>query len=188
MRKIKGTKKADVLVAGSDHTHIDGKAGDDTIKGGSGKDTLIGGAGNDHIFFGLGRDKVTGGTGDDTFHFMLPPGTGKTTFGFKNVSSGWVSSKLKDPSVITDFGDGDDKIDLSSIDANKKVRGDQEFKFLGTNGFTKHAGELIYQKVDLAGTAKDKTMIFGDMNGDGKADFQIELTGLKTLDTGDFIL
>lgn len=188
MKKIKGTKKADFLVAGNDHTYIDGGAGNDTIKGGKGNDTLIGGAGNDDLFFGLGRDTVTGGTGDDTFHFMVPPGTGKNTFGFTSVSSGWVSSKLKAPSVITDFGNGDDKIDLSAIDANAKVRGDQEFKFLGTNGFTRHAGELFYQKVDLAGTAKDKTMIYGDMNGDGKADFHIELTGLKTLDTGDFIL
>jgi Ca2+-binding RTX toxin-like protein len=185
MKKIKGTRKSDFLVAGKDHTLIDGGAGNDTIKGGAGNDTLIGGAGNDHIYFGLGRDKVTGGTGDDTFHFMLPPGTGKNTFTFGG-NGGWVSTKLKDPSIITDFGNGDDKIDLSDIDANTKVRGDQEFKFLGTNAFTKRAGELRYEKVDLAGTAKDKTMVYGDMNGDGKADFHIELTGLKTLDSGDF--
>jgi hypothetical protein len=39
-----------------------------------------------------------------------------------------------------------------------------------------------------AGTAHDKTIISGDINGDGRADFQIELTGLKTLTGADFIL
>ena len=39
-----------------------------------------------------------------------------------------------------------------------------------------------------AGTANDKTIIYGDINGDARADFQIELTGLKTLTVSDFIL
>jgi hypothetical protein len=34
----------------------------------------------------------------------------------------------------------------------------------------------------------DKTIIAGDINGDGVADFQIELTGLKTLTAADFVL
>lgn len=59
---------------------------------------------------------------------------------------------------------------------------------MGTWGFTKHAGELTYKQINLAGTANDKTMVYGDVNGDGKADFHIELTGLKTLDSGDLIL
>ena len=39
-----------------------------------------------------------------------------------------------------------------------------------------------------AGTANDKTIIYGDINGDARADFQIELTGLKTITASDFIL
>jgi hypothetical protein len=37
-------------------------------------------------------------------------------------------------------------------------------------------------------TGNDKTIIYGDISGDGLADFQIELTGLKTLTVSDFIL
>jgi hypothetical protein len=32
------------------------------------------------------------------------------------------------------------------------------------------------------------TLVEGDVNGDGKADFQIELSGLHTLTGADFIL
>ena len=34
----------------------------------------------------------------------------------------------------------------------------------------------------------DKTIIYGDINGDARPDFQIELTGLKALVPSDFIL
>ena len=43
-------------------------------------------------------------------------------------------------------------------------------------------------QVNPAGTKGDKTIIEGDINGDKIADFQIELTGLKTLAASDFIL
>ena len=41
---------------------------------------------------------------------------------------------------------------------------------------------------DPVGTANEKTIIYGDINGDARADFQIELTGLKTITVSDFIL
>jgi serralysin len=34
----------------------------------------------------------------------------------------------------------------------------------------------------------DKTIVAGDINGDGVADFQIELAGLKNLAAADFLL
>ncbi|WP_210213311.1 hypothetical protein, partial [Sinorhizobium medicae] len=53
---------------------------------------------------------------------------------------------------------------------------------------SRHAGELIYKTFNPAGTADDKTVVYGDLNGDGRADFQIELSGLKSLTAGDFLL
>jgi hypothetical protein len=37
-------------------------------------------------------------------------------------------------------------------------------------------------------TANDKTIVEGDTDGDGRADFQIALTGLIKLSQGDFVL
>ena len=55
--KIKGTKKADVIVGNGGKDKIKGRGGNDRICGGAGKDTLIGGAGK--------KDKLVGGPGKD---------------------------------------------------------------------------------------------------------------------------
>jgi hypothetical protein len=86
--------------------------------------------------------------------------------------------------VIRDFShfQGDD-IDLSTIDAKTGVFGNQKFDFIGQGAFTGAKGQLHFT---FAGPAK--TIVEGDVNGDKKADFQIELTGHKLLVAGDFIL
>lgn len=55
-------------------------------------------------------------------------------------------------------------------------------RFIAKAAFHKVAGELHYS------TSGGKTIIEGDVNGDGRADFQIELTASKTLTSADFIL
>ena len=64
------------------------------------------------------------------------------------------------------------------------------FSFLASHdtAFTGVAGQLRWFREDLAGTANDRTIVEGDINGDTVFDFQIQLTGLKTLAAGDFIL
>ena len=88
----------------------------------------------------------------------------------------------------TSWRPGSDLIDLKTIDARTKTPGNNAFKFIGLQKFHDKRGELHYKLVDNAGTANDKTIVEGDTNGDGKPDFQIELTGLHTLAAGDFIL
>ena len=55
--------------------------------------------------------------------------------------------------------------------------GNQAFKFIGAHGFDHHAGEMRYAHHVLQ----------GDVNGDGKADFEIHVNA-STLHAGDFIL
>jgi hypothetical protein len=62
------------------------------------------------------------------------------------------------------------------------VAGDQAFSFIGTAAFTHHAGELRFA------TASGVTSVYGDVNGDGTADFQIRLSGTITLVAADFVL
>ena len=56
-QKIKGTKKADVIVGNGGRDRIAGRKGNDRICGGTGNDKLIGGAGKDKLIGGAGKDK-----------------------------------------------------------------------------------------------------------------------------------
>jgi serralysin len=75
-----------------------------------------------------------------------------------------------------------DLIDLSEIDANTLLAGDQDFRFIGTKGFHDKAGELRYV------TDKSNTWVQGDVDGDGKADFMIHLDDKMVLKAGHFDL
>ncbi|MEZ5875849.1 MAG: hypothetical protein R3D30_13875 [Hyphomicrobiales bacterium] len=153
-----------------DETFI-GSTGSDELWGYGGNDTLSGGSGADRLVGGLGRDTMTGGADSDTFDFDS-----------KNESKKGAANR----DIITDFsgigGDGD-VIDLSGIDA-KKGSGNQAFKFIGTKKFHEKKGELHY-KYDAA---HDVTVISGDIKGNGKADFEIALTGQHNLTPDDFVL
>jgi hypothetical protein len=59
---------------------------------------------------------------------------------------------------------------------------------MGTSAFNGGLGEIRYAKVNPKGAAHDMTIVQADLDGDKHVDFQIELTGLKTLSAGDFVL
>jgi hypothetical protein len=146
---------------------IYGLGGADTITSAGGADIVDGGAGNDIITGGLGADILTGGTGADRFTYNAVAET--------QVGAG--------RDVITDFSRAEaDKISLNAIDANVNQGGNQNFTFIGAGAFTGIAGQLRFEQVG------GNTFVSGDVNGDGIADFQIELTGPVTLISTDFIL
>jgi Ca2+-binding RTX toxin-like protein len=172
---INGGIGNDILDGGAHNDLIDGSVGNDTLLGGIGNDTLIGGVGIDRLTGGLGRDVMTGGTLRDIFDFNAVAETGRT-------------ATTRD--VIRDFVHLTDDIDLATIDANGAAAGNAAFKFLAAKGaaFTGVQGQLHWFQQNAAGTVNDKTIVEGDINGDRRADFAIELTGLKTLTVHDFIL
>ena len=153
--------------------NVTGSAFADKLTGNAGANALNGGAGNDLLTGGLGHDMLTGGAGNDIFDF-------------NSVGESPVGAGLRD--IITDFQSGQDKIDLSSIDTDPTRKGDQDFRFIGTQNFDGRTGELHYQTFDQPGTANDITVISGDINGDRVADFEIELTGIIKPTSGDFLL
>jgi Ca2+-binding RTX toxin-like protein len=129
-----------------------------------GNDVLIGNSGNNVLTGGHGQDIMTGGAGADTFVF-------------NSVSD----SANAAPDVITDFQSGIDKLDLSGIDANTGVSGNQAFTFLGQGAFDNHAAELIYQVI------QGNAFVRGDVNGDGVADFTIKLSNVTSLAATDVV-
>ena len=113
---------------------------------------------------------MTGGAGRDIFDFNLVTESGKT-------------AATRD--FITDFTHKVDRLDLSTIDANMKMKGNQAFHLLAAKGaaFTGHAGELHYI------ASGHNTVVEGDINGDRHADFSIQLNGvIKVMTAADFIM
>jgi Ca2+-binding RTX toxin-like protein len=115
---------------------------------------------------GMGADQLTGGADGDTFLFNF-------------LSDSWAGAGNRDQ--ILDFDAGTDEIDISAIDANLSVAGDQAFAVIGT-GFTNTAGELRFE------VAGSNTIIQIDRNGDGVADMEIEVVGVTSLTADDFTL
>jgi len=72
------------------------------------------------------------------------------------------------------------------VDADSVTAGQQNFTFIGNGAFSATAGELRYDFVDTSTT--QNTVIYGDTNGDGLADFAIRLSGHVNLTGTDLIL
>ncbi|WP_240233123.1 cadherin-like domain-containing protein [Devosia lacusdianchii] len=175
IENITGSSAADVITGSSGANVLDGGLGDDILLGMGGADTLVGGAGMDRITGGAGRDVLTGGADNDIFLFNATSEMGRT---------------LLTRDVVVDFVHGQDVLNFAAIDANTSVAGDNAFAFLATAGaaYTGVRGQLRWFQEDPIGTASDKTIVAGDINGDRVDDFQVELTGLIPLTNTDFIL
>ena len=151
----------DVIYGQGGNDRLDGGVDNDKLNGGAGNDLLIGGAGNDVHFGGLGRDSMSGGLGADRFVFAA---TSETPGSPRDV--------------IVDFNPVLDRIDLSAIDANGSLSGNQAFKFLPAAGakFTA-AGQLHFIYTAVGGV--QHTIIEGNVNKALGADFQIDLIGIS---------
>lgn len=168
---IQGLDGNDWLYGGEGNDRLSGDAGDDYLFGGNGDDNLAGGEGDDWLDGGAGDDRFEGGAGAD----WMTGGTGADTFLFRKADLGWTDT-------ITDFERGTDILSLSLIDANAHTDKNDAFKFVGTKGFTKTAGELRYT------VTTDGVLVEGDVDGNGIADLSIKLLGINSVSAGDFVL
>ena len=150
------------LAAAGPHVTVEGSdtfVGIEGLHGSNFVDNLTGDAGA-NILNGLkGNDSLTGGAGADEFQF--------TEIGYYDT--------------ITDFVSGSDKIRLSVIDANANTAGNQAFTFIGAAAFSGAAGQLRTYSQD------GSNYVAGDVNGDGVADFTINLGAATAVGT-DFFL
>lgn len=181
---LHGNEGADHLYGGEGNDHIAGHAGDDHIEGGAGNDVMTGGLGNDSLFGGEGTDFIYGNEGDDALYGggggdRLYGGTGADTFVFQSAAETPVD--VAGRAWIMDFTAGEDRIDLSQIDADSVSDSHQAFTFIGNTAFSGTAGELRYDRATW--------LVTGDTDGDGVADFSIVLAhGPTGVTAVDFIL
>jgi hypothetical protein len=121
--------------------------------GSHGSPTLIGGAGTDHLF-----------------HFDEDDPGGQVTFDYNAVSDSHAGTRRDTITGFRGQGVGSDRIDLTTIDANALMAGNQAFIFGGA--FT--AGHLRY----VGGVLQ------GNTDGDTAAEFEIQLVGAPALVVG----
>jgi len=133
----------------------------------TGNDKILGNVGDDYLIGGAGRDTLIGGAGSDQFIFYI------------GDTSGSVS--LAD--TIQDFKTLDgDLIDLSDVDANINVVGNQAFaNAAATIGSTAAAYSLWFNA-----TSK---VLYGDTNGvTSTTEIAIKLVGVAALNLIDVVL
>lgn len=167
---VQGGLGDDVIVGGAGRDTLYGdtsgapsSGGDDLLRGGKGIDTIDGGAGTDTISGGEDRDQLTGGGGADTFTYRF-------------VSDSTVGGA----DTITDLENAD-TIYLADMDADTGQAGDQAFHRVGA--FSGAAGELTVAYDAVNG----RTLIQGDVDGDGDADLVIYAQG-DHRDFANFVL
>jgi Ca2+-binding RTX toxin-like protein len=185
-----GNALANVITGNANANVLSGGAGNDTLYGGAGGDRLLGGDGNDRLFGGDGLDYLTGGTGSDLF--------------VAEIGGGKIANKqgMISVDVITDFKPGEDKIDLTGLDANMAMAGFQKFNWVG-NASGKNAGDLSVQRfgsMDAAEAALGMeldgfdgkspfggpvSVVLGNVDG-GAYDFALVLVGTPTVTVSDF--
>ena len=150
-----GANVENLTLSGASAIHGTGNDLNNFLTGNGLNNILLGGGGNDILVGGLGIDRLTGGAGADKFGFI----------GLLDSSAGINRD------VITDFNAAQgDLIDFSVMDANLMLSNNQAFQW-ADNGFTAHAGEVCM---------KGDTLMC-DVNGDAKADFEVQLMGVARI-------
>ena len=173
---LNGNKGNDMLVGGSGNDRLFGGNGKDDLNGGPGSDLLFGGNGDDTISGHAGHDVIRGNAGQD----VMSGGSGNDRFIFASVADSPSSDARRD--TVVDFAPGQDRIDLRQTDADSTSAGQQDWTFIGSNGYSGTAGELRYFKGSSFGVLR------GDTNGDGVSDFEIEFATSVNLTAGDLLL
>jgi Ca2+-binding RTX toxin-like protein len=160
------------------------RGGDDYLQGNAGNDILIGGAGNDRMVGGTGNDTLSGGIGGD----YLVGNEGADIFQFSSILDSqnrvsWGGASQLDQ--VVDFTQGDDKIDLSVIDANELIDGDQAFTFVADPAhYTGDWTGVVWQTTAANGIATINVSV----DGDPDAEMQIYMSHPYQFTANDFIL
>jgi len=177
---INGSLGDDILKLGAGNDDINASRGNDVVRGGGGDDQIDGYDGNDRLFGGAGNDRLYGKGGDDRLFGQA----GKDTFAADSQGANvWTGGKGGDmfqvsglnwdkssPTKVTDFkARQGDKLDLTEFSPLLFNEVD-EIRYIGKRAFSGTDGVLeIRMQAGLVSI---------DSNGDGVAEWGLELEGL----------
>ena len=168
-----GLDRGDLLIGSADSDGLAGLRGNDSLSGLDGDDLLLGGRGNDRLAGGPGNDGLDGSSGAD----RLTGGQGADQFVYSEQTDSSRGRSRRD--TITDFkGGAGDSINLATIDANALQLGNQGFRFIGSSPFSGQPGEARF----IAG------MMQLNINSNAKADMEIMVSGVRTLQADVLVL
>ncbi len=159
---IYGTNSVNSLMGLFGNDKLYGRGGNDTLTGGSGADLLAGGQGADAIYTDSGN---------------AAPDTSRDIVRYEALNESGTTASTRD--VVNGFKAGQDKIDLSKLDANLGLKGNQTFKVV--TDFTKSFGEIRLVKSGA------DTLVQIDGDKDSSVDMTI-LVKYVDLTKADFIL
>jgi len=140
---------------------IYGNAGGNVLRGNGGNDFLVGMAGEDQLFGGDGDDAIIGGAGPD----RIETGSGQDLIIYQTAAE-------TDHDFIADW-ESSDRIDLSAIDANALLPGNQAFQFAGYS-FGHPPTNTSAGTLTIAGFGGE-LYIIAHIDGDGVPDLVIGL-------------
>jgi len=201
---LSGAAGTDALAGGSDNDLENGGDGSDHVFGGAGNDTLVGGGGNDWLYGAGGNDLIFGGPGNDTLAAgggsdWLNGGAGKDSLSpyvlggasddnardiirYTALSDSGVTVATRDE--IFGFIEGTastaDRINLSAIDADPSVPGNQAFHFVSS--FSAAKGEVRFV------ASGNDTIVQVDGDNDTAVDMTILVHNVLGMDAFDLIL
>ena len=158
-----------------------GNAAPEALVGQEGANQLSGNGGNDVLTAKGGDDTLIGGHGMD----YLVGDEGADVFVFDSIAESRPGQGVRD--LINGFENGQDLIDLSGIDANLILAGDQAFEFIGSDRFD-GAGAASAGQVNYANYGGDWVIVSVDQTGNGSADMQVFVNLTTSLTAEDFIL
>ncbi|KTB59412.1 mannuronan epimerase [Pseudomonas viridiflava ICMP 13104] len=158
---IKGTEN---LIGSQFADTLTGNKNANILVGGDGNDSLSGGAGDDVLIGGSGADTLIGGTGADHYVFSSASDVGLGTL--RDIINGFKVAES-------------DKLDFSGFDARPSTDDADAFVFIGNAAFsTGNTGELRFAD----------GVLYGNIDDGAGADFEIQLTGVQTLQAADIIV
>lgn len=131
-------------------------------------------------------ENVVGGSGADVFIAnneinLFIGGPGADRFVFTQIEA--ISDRASHRDRISDFSVGD-RVDLSQIDANIAIDGEQDFILLSSRQEVSGAAQLYYFHEYFEQI--ERTILSGYVDDDGEVDFELEFDGCYEFTSNDF--
>ncbi|AUH65169.1 calcium-binding protein [Paracoccus zhejiangensis] len=167
---LRGNGGNDMLFGGTGNDTLMGGIGNDRLIGDAGNDLLRGESGNDRLIGGDGGDRLIGAAGADVFDFDLA--TDSDAGGVDVIAAGDGATAFQGVGVA-----GGDLLDISGIDANEYLSGNQAF----TWSLSKTAGTAYLVN------SNGNTVLYAHTDNDGSADFAVIIADGTGIDARDYI-
>ena len=161
-----------LVLTGTSTINGTGSALANYIGGNSANNRLVGNGGDDTLMGAGGRDILTGGLGADLFAYGAVTDSGVTP-------NRW--------DIIMDFSAAQgDRIDLSAMDANSSLDGNQAFSFIGLLDFSPGdaGGQLRFEYDDELRA----TFLYASTDADDDPEFAVLLRSISSISENDIIL